>query len=130
MTDLMKTIDAWSRTIVMMRSSMNPAGLPASRHSVCGLPDKSVDPCGAALVVSVIERPTPTTATIYWRDPTRCSYCDQSWRIRRARKRGRCAISGESIAAGDFVYAPIRTTGVCNGHAMILASVIEQYTLA
>ncbi|BAO90122.1 putative uncharacterized protein [Caballeronia cordobensis] len=39
-------------------------------------------------------------------------------------------MSGESIAAGDFVYAPIRTSSVCNGHAMILASVIEQYALS
>ncbi|SAL44989.1 hypothetical protein AWB70_03472 [Caballeronia cordobensis] len=126
----MKTSDAWSRTIVMMHSCMNPAGLAMPPREVHALRDKAADAFGDALVVSVIERPTPTTATICWRDPTRCSYRDQSWRIRRARRRGRCAMSGESIAAGDFVYAPIRTSSVCNGHAMILASVIEQYALS
>jgi hypothetical protein len=119
--DNLKIQDPWLQTIGMMRGRTH-AGV--ALRSLC-----EPGGFGRALVVSVIERPTSTTAVIYWSDATRCCYCDQTWRTARARKQGVCAMSGQPIAPGDFIYVPRRRSAVCNGHAMILATVIERATL-
>jgi putative heme iron utilization protein len=49
------------------------------------------------------------------------------WISCRARKKGRCALSGAVIQRDDFVYKPrVRSAVPANANAMILASVIAR----
>jgi hypothetical protein len=81
---------------------------------------------GSSIIVRVIERTTSSTVVIEWRDPTHCSYGDQIWRASRARGVGTCAISGEPIHCGDWVYRPTGRPLPRNAGAMILASHIDK----
>ncbi|OAJ54925.1 hypothetical protein A6V36_08815 [Paraburkholderia ginsengiterrae] len=76
--------------------------------------------------VHVIDRPSRTTATVIWRDPTRCSYGDQVWHASRARVAGVCAVSGRAIQPGDAIYKPRPCRPVpLNSGAMILRTVLD-----
>jgi Domain of unknown function (DUF3331) len=76
--------------------------------------------------IRVLERHTPTSATITWSDATSCRYGDQLWRRCIAKKAGVCALTGQAIARGDAVYCPRLARPVPrNIKAMILAMVIE-----
>jgi hypothetical protein len=77
--------------------------------------------------ITVLERPSETTATLYWRDPTRCRYGEQRWRRGVATRRGYCALSGMSIKRGDIIFRPVRSRPApCNADEMILASALAQ----
>jgi len=77
--------------------------------------------------VEVIERLSVTSIAVLWQDATRCRYADQVWISCRARKKGRCALSGAVIHRDDFVYKPrVRSAVPANANAMILASVIAR----
>jgi hypothetical protein len=77
--------------------------------------------------VEVIERLSITSIAVLWQDATRCRYADQVWISCRARKKGRCALSGAVIQRDDFVYKPrVRSAVPANANAMILASVIAR----
>lgn len=77
--------------------------------------------------VEVIERLSVTSVAVLWQDATRCRYADQVWISCRARKKGRCALSGAVIQRDDFVYKPrVRSAVPANANAMILASVIAR----
>jgi hypothetical protein len=115
--------DPWSQTITMLNAFRSEA--PVIRPSSFQRKPLLHEAFDAALVVNVLERPSSTTATISWRDATRCSYGDQTWRTSRSRKSGICAMSGRAIVPGDVVYRPSRRSAPCNAHAMILASVLE-----
>jgi hypothetical protein len=76
--------------------------------------------------VHVIDRPSKSTATVIWRDPTRCSYGDQVWHASRARVFGVCAMSGQAIQPGDTIYKPRPCRPVpLNSGAMILRTVLD-----
>ncbi|RKE35742.1 uncharacterized protein DUF3331 [Paraburkholderia sp. BL23I1N1] len=77
--------------------------------------------------VHVIDRPSQSTATVIWRDPTRCSYGDQVWHASRARVSGVCAMSGRAIQPGDAIYKPrpCRPAPLNTG-AMILRTVLDK----
>lgn len=78
------------------------------------------------VVVTVIDRPAPGTATVTWCDATSCRYGDQLWRVSVARKPGVCALSGNLISPGDAVYRPRASRPLpINASAMILASLVE-----
>ena len=77
--------------------------------------------------VEVIERLSGTSVAVLWQDATRCRYADQVWISCRARKKGRCALSGAVIHRDDFVYKPSARSAIpVNADAMILASVIAR----
>ena len=78
--------------------------------------------------VRVIDRPSPLTVTLDWRDATKCCYREQLWVAARARVSGRCAMSGAPIFPGDEIFRPrpARPTPR-NVNAMILAAAIEPY---
>jgi hypothetical protein len=78
--------------------------------------------------VTIIEKLSPTTLSITWRDPTACNYSEQIWLQGRARHVCRCALSGASIHQGDLIYRPRMRRGAdpVNSAAMILASAITQ----
>ncbi|MGF6773729.1 hypothetical protein P3T18_006243 [Paraburkholderia sp. GAS199] len=77
--------------------------------------------------VHVIDRPTQSTATVVWRDPTHCSYGDQVWHASRARVAGVCALSGRAIQAGDAIFKPRPCRPApLNAGAMILRVVVNE----
>ncbi|WP_144113904.1 DUF3331 domain-containing protein [Paraburkholderia sp. BCC1886] len=81
--------------------------------------------------VHVIDRPTQSTATVVWRDPTRCSYGDQVWHATHARVAGVCAMSGRAIRASDAIYRPRPCRPApLNAGAMILRCVVNQAVLS
>ncbi len=72
--------------------------------------------------IVILERPSPSTVVVSWRDATRCSYGYQYWYKGFARRGGTCAMSGVHIRRGDVVFRPRRTNVMpANMSAMILA---------
>jgi hypothetical protein len=113
--------DPWAQTIfrlTALNDGITPDA-PVFRRPVAQAGERRV-------AVKLIERPSSTTATIEWRDSTRCCYGDQVWRAMRARTAGVCAMSGCPILPGDHVYGPNPRPVPSNAGAMILASVLEQ----
>ncbi|WP_109479729.1 DUF3331 domain-containing protein [Paraburkholderia sp. C35] len=116
-------MDPWTQTIGLLGT---PSRLMAVAEGAAQprLVMRNVDePAGAS--VTLIDRPTPSTATIAWRDSTRGCFGDQVWRMARARMAGFCAMSGQAIHPGDAVYKPNPRPTPVNGDAMILASVLR-----
>jgi hypothetical protein len=116
-------MDPWTQTIGLLGT---PSRLMAAVEGAAQSRRKT--PCadgrfGAA--VTLIDRPTPSTATIAWRDSTRGCFGDQVWRMARARITGFCAMSGQAIHPGDAVYKPNPRPTPVNADAMILASVLR-----
>jgi hypothetical protein len=122
-------IDPWMQTIDLL-------SVPAGGSRGCGSAlnegngARHVD--GTALhgvTVSLVDWPTSSTATISWRDSTRCCYGDQVWRSSRARTEGVCAMSGRPIRPGDAVYKPRPCRPARrNADAMILTSALDDAT--
>jgi len=76
--------------------------------------------------VRVIERPTPQSVTLDWRDSTNCCYREQLWVAARSRVSARCAMSGAPISPGDEIFRPRPTRPAPrNVGAMILASALD-----
>jgi len=120
-------MDPWTQTIGLLgtpsrlMAAMEGAAQP--RHHARGADERADDRFAA--MVTLIDRPTPSTATIAWRDSTRGCFGDQVWRMARARLSGFCAMSGQAIRPGDAVYKPNPRPTPVNGDAMILASVLR-----
>jgi hypothetical protein len=116
-------MDPWTQTIGLLgtASRMNGAaqGVAQVRHTARSSEGR------LAAAVTLIDRPTPSTATIAWRDSTRGCFGDQVWRMARARASGFCAMSGQAIRPGDAVYKPNPRPTPVNAEAMILASVLR-----
>ncbi|CAE6816651.1 hypothetical protein R75465_05637 [Paraburkholderia aspalathi] len=122
-------IDPWMQTIGLL-------SMPAGESKGCGSGlnegnrARHVD--GTVLHgvrVSLLDRPTTSTATISWRDSTRCCYGDQVWCSSRARTEGVCALSGRAIRPGDAVYKPRPCRPEPrNADAMILTSALDDAT--
>ncbi|MCG7400856.1 MULTISPECIES: DUF3331 domain-containing protein [Caballeronia] len=123
MAEAALALDPWARTIFLLTSLSDGASFdaPSPRRPFAQGGDQRV-------AVKLIERPSSTTATIEWRDSTRCCYGDQVWRAMRARTVGVCAMSGVEIRRGDRVYAPNPRPVPGNAGAMILASVLDELT--
>lgn len=77
--------------------------------------------------VTVIERPTSTSATIAWRDSTNCRYGAQLWRLVRARKPGVCALSGVPIRPGEEIFKPCGRLVAANADAMIHSAALHAF---
>lgn len=122
-------IDPWSQTIGLLsvisgvtRAGFVPMGSGGAVPPVSELAHGVVS-------VSLVDRPTTSTATIAWRDSTRCCYGDQVWRSSRARVEGVCAMSGRPIHPGDPVYKPRPCRPMpLNAGAMILTSALNDAT--
>ncbi|WP_250515953.1 DUF3331 domain-containing protein [Caballeronia sp. INDeC2] len=116
-------LDPWAQTIFQLTSLNDGVSFdaPFTSHPFAQTGERRV-------TVKLIERPSTTTATIEWRDSTRCCYGDQVWRAMRARTAGVCAMSGREIRPGDYVYGPNPRPVPGNAGAMILASVLDQAT--
>lgn len=117
-------LDPWAQTIFQLTALHD--GVRFEAPSLRRRP--FVQGVDRRVAVKLIERPSTTTATIEWRDSTRCCYGDQVWRAMRARTAGVCAMSGCEIRPGDRVYGPNPRPVPGNAGAMILASVLDQAT--
>ncbi|CAE6692450.1 MULTISPECIES: DUF3331 domain-containing protein [Paraburkholderia] len=85
-----------------------------------------IDACREC-VVRVLDRLSTKVVVVYWCDATSCRYGDQLWRVGVSRRRGRCALSGAPIKAGDVVYRPRQgRPRPVNATAMMLASEVER----
>ncbi|MBN3767881.1 DUF3331 domain-containing protein [Burkholderia sp. Ac-20365] len=116
-------MDPWTQTIGLLGTPSRLMAV-AEGATLTRLKTRNADePIGAS--VTLIDRPTPSTATIAWRDSTRGCFGDQVWRMARARMEGFCAMSGQAIRPGDAVYKPNPRPTPVNGDAMILASVLR-----
>jgi hypothetical protein len=101
-------------------SGMHLPVVPGSVHPVHG--DSYFGQC----VIRLLERNSPTSATVAWSDSTSCFYGAQLWRRGVAKKVGVCSLSGQTIERGDAVYRPRRVQPIPrNVEAMILAAVLE-----
>jgi hypothetical protein len=79
-----------------------------------------------SLTVRVVERLTHCTVAVSWHDATACCYDDQIWRAGVARKKGVCAMTGESVQVGDAIYRPVNNTRPpVNDGAMMLATCVQ-----
>jgi hypothetical protein len=127
--------DPWMQTLGLL-SQLSGVALPGVGHRAT----LRAKPAGEAYwpaapsthhraVVTLIDRPTASTATIAWRDSTHCCYGDQIWRACRSRVSGVCAMSGRAINPNDPVFKPSRCrTSPLNAHAMILTCMLDDAT--
>jgi hypothetical protein len=122
------TIDPWVQTIGLLSSPKDITSASAAVASQGSHMRSVVDAEYRCVVVSLIDRPTRTTATIAWRESTRCCYGDQAWRMSRAHTVGTCAMSGRTIQPGEPVYKPNGRPVPRNAEAMILVSVLDDAT--
>lgn len=124
-------IDPWMQTIDLLSVPVS-----GSKDRGSGLNEvngaRHVDDTALHCVtVSLLDRPTSSTATISWSDSTRCCYGDQVWCASRARTEGVCAMSGRPIRRGDAVYRPRPCRPAPrNAAAMILTSALDEATEA
>jgi hypothetical protein len=96
--------------------------------------DRARAPSASAksVVVTFVERFSPKSVSITWRDATAANYCEQLWIRRIARSQGVCALTGSSIVRGDAVYGPAGRTAArpANATQMVLAEAIEELEAA
>jgi len=124
--------DPWMQTIGLLSLlsgvsdadvGRDSAATDKSARKACQLAAR-VDCC--EVKVTLIDRPSASTATIAWRDSTNCFYGYQVWRASRSGVEGVCAMSGRTIHRGDAVYQPCAgRRAPLNAGAMILTSVLD-----
>jgi Domain of unknown function (DUF3331) len=132
-----KPTDPWMHTIGVL-SLLSGVTVPVASRRFASANRPKRKACQVPLpgenhqvTVTLIERPTESTATIAWHDPTHCCYGDQVWRASRSRVEGVCAMSGRAISRNDAVFKPSRSrASPLNAHAMILAAVLEDASSA
>jgi len=120
-------VDPWIRAISLLclPDGSESVDRKSIHHATCNYyAESKVSECRP--YVRVIERPTPQTVTLDWRDSTNCCYREQLWVAARSRVSARCAMSGAPISPGDDIFRPRPTRPAPrNVGAMILASVLE-----
>ncbi|MDR5740695.1 MULTISPECIES: DUF3331 domain-containing protein [unclassified Caballeronia] len=111
-------MDPWSRTFAMLDDG-------SRRHAQCSdMRGRRSDAREARSVsIRLLERLSESTLALSWHDPTSFNYSEQVWALCTARKRGVCALSGQTIRRGQPVYRPRRvgSSVPLNSGAMILA---------
>ena len=120
---LEKHTSAWSRTVALLDDARARQVADEATRIAQRRPAKTIWNDHATLMVSVIERPTPRTATVSWCDPLSGYDGHQTWRVALAKQRGECVLSGKMITPGDFIYRPATSQPPPgNAGAMIIAS--------
>jgi hypothetical protein len=78
--------------------------------------------------VTILERRSPTTITVSWRDATAGHYGDQVWTAGVAPNQAVCALTGAHIGRGAAVYRPrhSRAHPPANFDRMMLASALPE----
>ncbi|MGY6254053.1 DUF3331 domain-containing protein [Paraburkholderia caledonica] len=132
MLDKANYTDPWLRTLGLLSALSGDTDLDdhefvaALTHNAQWDRRASVRRHHREVQVRVIDRPSPSTATLAWRDSTHCSYGDQVWHMSHARVAGVCAMSGRPIKRGDAIYKPRPCRPApLNAGAMILCTVLN-----
>jgi hypothetical protein len=121
---------AWSRTVALLDTARAQQVADEATRIARRRPAKTSWTDHTALMVSVIELPTPRTATVSWCDPLSGYYGHQTWRVALAKKSGKCVLSGRSIKPGDFIYRPATCQSPPgNAGAIIASELVPQETL-
>ncbi|MGF6303005.1 MULTISPECIES: SET domain-containing protein [Paraburkholderia] len=83
----------------------------------------------AAPTVRIMERPDTGSIVVTWREPGRCCYTEQLWKLTRAPSHGQCAFSGIPVHAGDCVYMPCGDPRPVNADSLITEESIAGMTV-
>src|SRR5258707_13819573 len=78
---LEKHTSAWSRTVALLDDARARQVADEATRIAQRRPAKTIWNDHATLMVSVIERPTPRTATVSWCDRLSGYYGHQTWRV-------------------------------------------------
>jgi hypothetical protein len=117
---------AWQRTVGQLDAGCAQQLTDRVRHIVDSHGSSRLPVRNADVVITLLDRPSPRTATVSWSDPRGCKYGEQVWRVATAKRSGICALSGQGIAAGDAIYRPTKVDPPpANADAMMLATVVE-----
>jgi hypothetical protein len=102
-------------------------GVSPARRSIAAERARTQPAIAKSAIVTFVERFTPKSVSITWRDATAANYSEQLWIRRIARSHGVCALTGATIVRGDAVYSPAGRTAAppANCAQMVLASVLE-----
>ncbi|WP_431311373.1 DUF3331 domain-containing protein [Paraburkholderia aromaticivorans] len=76
-------------------------------------------------LVAVLDRVARDIIIVSWRDPQRCCYAEQTWRLRQAPHHGTCALSGRTIVTGSLVFMPSSRPRPGNADEMILPAALS-----
>ncbi|WP_404987416.1 DUF3331 domain-containing protein [Caballeronia sp. LZ043] len=58
------------------------------------------------MTIGLIEWTDSRSVILSWRGATTGDYAEQVWKLNKARKPGRCALSGCAVRRGDPVFRP------------------------
>ncbi|CAN7769856.1 DUF3331 domain-containing protein [Caballeronia sp. LjRoot34] len=121
-------MDPWGHLVGELRASSKGLQHDADRRfSTIQAPlstRRIYKPC-PQLVVNIVERTGPTSATVTWNEPS-CRYGYQTWRAVVSRVSGVCVVSGKTIRKGGMVFRPRARPVPLNVNAMILESVVDR----
>jgi hypothetical protein len=131
--------DAWEQTLSLLAqiSSERPGSAVCTQSPVPAKRSMGTDArrapstlccSNSAALVSVVERCSPTSVAICWCDATSGRYGDQVWKLRVARNKTICVLSGKAIRRGDPVYRPsMRGRAPANADLAISAEALEAW---
>lgn len=131
--------NAWAQTLSLLArvSSTGPGSADCTQarslgksHVGANVRRGSSNRCGLppSAFVSVIERCSQTSIAICWCDATSGRYGDQLWKLRVARGKAVCALSGKTIRRGDLIYRPcVRGRSPANADQVICAEALEKW---
>jgi uncharacterized protein DUF3331 len=118
--------NVWSRTVALLDSaSARQVTIQAPKIAQTHTAQTNWED-HTNLMVHVIDRPSPRTITVSWRDPLSGYYGYQVWRASIAKRAGKCVLNGNAIKTGDAIYRPsVSQPPPGNVDAMIVASCID-----
>ncbi|WP_392396122.1 DUF3331 domain-containing protein [Paraburkholderia caledonica] len=117
---------AWQRTVGQLDAGCAQQLADRVRHIVDSRGSSRLPATNDDVVINLLDRPSRRTATVSWRAPRGCNYCEQVWRLATAQCSGICVLSGQGIAAGNAIYRPTKVEPPpANAGAMILSTVVE-----
>lgn len=125
--------EIWSGILDLLRLQ-TPAARPPPREPggerAVTPPSNTDDQSGEAPrrrshLVDVLDRVARNIIVVAWRDPQRCCYAEQLWRLRQAPHYGTCALSGRTIAKGSPVFMPSSRPRPGNADEMILPAALS-----
>jgi hypothetical protein len=118
-----KNDNAWCRIVELFDRSHVELTVTQATRRIEGLPAKTDWRDHPDLAVSLLDRPSPRTIAVSWRDPLSCHYGHQAWRASVAARSGKCVLSGQPIRRGDLIYRPEASQPPpANEGAMMIAS--------
>jgi len=118
--------NVWPRTVALLDSTLTQQAVSEAARIVQKRVAKPNWTHHATLLIRVIDRSSPQTITVSWRDPLSGYYEDQVWVASSAQRSGQCVLTGGVIKRGDVIYRPRgRRPRPGNADAMIIGSCVD-----